>query len=281
MSDSLDSAGMLRVQESVLPEEGNAPRSSVTLARARQWFADADRVAVFAEFEHRYSEIPRRFFIEVAVATLNREPKAVLDLGCGTGRGLVYLRERFPQARIVGIPVSRHLHQVVRQRVPEDITVLAPSSDGIASCVGSFDLILCYSSMRLWSDPVELLRAIVRLLAPSGLACLLDFRRDIEPGLCKRLLDRLDDASHRLFLEAQLAAAFATTDISPLLARAGIDHYRLGVGGLAGFAVDSREACDLLRSDAVGRLLFQLPHQGFRTAEAADLVYQLFIGAQA
>ena len=102
-------------------------------------------------------------------------PERVLDFGCGVGRVLVALAERFPQA--VGVDVSDAMLAEARQNCEArglHNVLLAPSDDTLSAVEGQFDLI---HSVLVFQhiEPTRGHRLIARLLErlrPGGIAAL-------------------------------------------------------------------------------------------------------------
>jgi SAM-dependent methyltransferase len=101
------------------------------------------------------------------------DPKAVLDIGCGAGGGLVYAHAVFPTARLVGVDTNATALQTAWQRlgrvpnlelrqVPGDRTRLPPHSFDVIVGIGCVNAI----------GPSELLSECARLLAPGGVVSL-------------------------------------------------------------------------------------------------------------
>jgi ubiquinone/menaquinone biosynthesis C-methylase UbiE len=76
------------------------------------------------------------------------EPRTLLDVGCGTGRGIYFLREKFPSLSVFGIePVSALIEQgVQKSRIPLGIAVRGsgyalPFADSSVDVVCSFAIL--------------------------------------------------------------------------------------------------------------------------------------------
>ena len=102
---------------------------------------------------------------------LKVEPRAILDLGAGTGHGARALKRRFPGASVVAVDIAPGMLERARQqsrwlrrfeRVRADAYAL-PFRDG------AFDLV--FSSLMLqWCDNLDaVFGEIARVLAPGGL----------------------------------------------------------------------------------------------------------------
>ncbi len=101
------------------------------------------------------------------------QPRAVLDIGCGAGGGLVYAHAVFPTARLVGVDVNatalkaawdrlQKVPNVELRQVPGDRTRLPPHGFDIIVGLGSVNAI----------GPSEMLTECARLLAPGGVVSL-------------------------------------------------------------------------------------------------------------
>lgn len=93
----------------------------------------------------------------------------LLDLGCGTGYSLVWLRERFKFAEAYGVDLSPHAAALWRER-DLDIVALA-TADKLPFPDNSFDLVTCFDVIYQLND--ERASAAVaemhRVLKPGGL----------------------------------------------------------------------------------------------------------------
>ncbi len=107
-----------------------------------------------------------------AVIPTDLAPGKILDAGCGTGKNMAFLHERFPEARFFGIDRSpAALSSCVRDRVPAHLlqgTVGSlPFKDGIFDLVISAD-VLCSEGL----DDKASAREIFRVLKPGGVLVL-------------------------------------------------------------------------------------------------------------
>jgi malonyl-CoA O-methyltransferase len=102
---------------------------------------------------------------------LKIEPRAILDLGAGTGHGARALKRRYPGSRVIAVDIAPGMLERARQqsrwlrrfqRVRADAYAL-PFRDG------AFDLV--FSSLMLqWCDDLDaVFGEIARVLAPGGL----------------------------------------------------------------------------------------------------------------
>jgi 2-polyprenyl-3-methyl-5-hydroxy-6-metoxy-1,4-benzoquinol methylase len=97
----------------------------------------------------------------------------VLDLGCGRGRALMLLAERFPRSRFLGIDASSEAIAWAREQADArgldnlEFEVVDASALGAVS-VGQYDLITTFDAIHDQRDPAMVLANIAGGLAPGG-----------------------------------------------------------------------------------------------------------------
>jgi ubiquinone/menaquinone biosynthesis C-methylase UbiE len=100
-------------------------------------------------------------------------PEAVLDVGCGTGRLLRKAQERWPEARLIGIDAAEGMIEKARQLTPGAIFYVG-KAESLPLNDATIDLAFSTLSYHHWSDKLEGLRQIARVLRPSGRLFLAD-----------------------------------------------------------------------------------------------------------
>ncbi|TKK91300.1 class I SAM-dependent methyltransferase [Herbidospora galbida] len=106
---------------------------------------------------------------------LTREPRQIVDLGCGTGAGAFALLERFPEAHVTAVDTSAGHLQLLRERAcargveGRVRTVQADLDTDHWPDLGSPDLVWASASMHHMANPDGALRNVRELLAPGGL----------------------------------------------------------------------------------------------------------------
>ncbi|MFE3824648.1 class I SAM-dependent methyltransferase [Streptomyces sp. NPDC059092] len=132
---------------------------------------------------------------------VERGPRHIVDLGCGTGTGTFALLARFPEAEVTAVDTSAgHLHRL-RERaealgVADRVRTVPADLDADWPELGRPDLVWASASMHHMADPDRALREVHGLLAPGGLFAvveLADFPRFLpenapaeRPGLEER-----------------------------------------------------------------------------------------------
>lgn len=161
--------------------------SSDALARgAKTSFTPQDYFANTAADVPRWAAMLRRLEAHGA------HPQSLLDVGCGTGAFLAYLRARMPAMMIVaGIELDADRAGRARAAAP-GATIHCGDAVAVAeSLPDSFDLITLWDLLEHVPDPGRLLRALASRLKPGGTLFIQTIHED-------SLLPRLGRLSYRL-----------------------------------------------------------------------------------
>ena len=59
-----------------------------------------------------------KYKVELVSRFVSKEPKSILEYGCGTGRNLRYLKEKFPNAKLYGCDISQKSLDLAAQNNP-------------------------------------------------------------------------------------------------------------------------------------------------------------------
>lgn len=118
------------------------------------------------------------------------------DIGCGPGNSTELLKERFPQASIIGMDSSPDMIEAARKRLPG----LSFEVDDIATWrnPGPFDVILANAALQWVPDHQALLPGLVAKLKVGG--C-----------LAVQMPDNLDEPAHILMRETAADGPWAAT----------------------------------------------------------------------
>jgi ubiquinone/menaquinone biosynthesis C-methylase UbiE len=106
----------------------------------------------------------------------------LLDVGCGTGRLLRKARERWPQAELIGVDASEGMIAQAHELTPGAELHVA-LAEALPLADGSVDLAFTTASFHHWSDKLQGVREIARVLRSGGQFCLADVK--ISPLLAK------------------------------------------------------------------------------------------------
>ncbi len=132
----------------------------------------------------------------------------VVEMGCGTGANLPYLRERVgPNGRVIGIDITGPLLERARERTAEYDTVAVVRGDATEPPIARADAVLATFVCGLFEDPATVVDRWCNLVASGGRIGLLDATASDRP------LGRPINPLFRVFT----AASSPTTDYYDIL----------------------------------------------------------------
>ena len=131
----------------------------------------ADAAALQGEVERRMLE--RLEYVRLL-------PRRVLDAGCGTGRGLGLLRNRYPRADLLGVDFARAAIGAASrsESLPGRVRRFLHGAQSVYLCAdfarlplpaGTIDMVWSNLALAWADDPLAALREFQRVLAPGGL----------------------------------------------------------------------------------------------------------------
>lgn len=112
------------------------------------------------------SALQRRVADELIGQARTTRPKTILDIGCGTGHLTKRIAERWPEAQITALDVSRAMLDEVARKLPNARTIRCDAA-AIASSQ-TYDLIFSSMALHWMPDPRAVLARWSRLLNASG-----------------------------------------------------------------------------------------------------------------
>lgn len=103
-------------------------------------------------------------------ARLVPEPRAMLDVGCGTGSLLRQAAARFPAARLCGVDPAERMLRVAGASLGGEprVQLVCARAEQLPSDDAAFDLVLSSNSFHHWADQAGGIAEIGRVLAPGG-----------------------------------------------------------------------------------------------------------------
>jgi len=146
----------------------------------------------------------QRTVLELAQEQVAR-PGAIIDVGCGTGKLLALARDRFPDAKLVGVDAAI---EMVRQAQASHLTEAIQFQQAMAEELPfpdvSFDLAFSTMTFHHWKDQNRGVAEIARVLTPGGRWLLAEF---VATGFMKhvRRVLRLHQFPDRASLQAILS----------------------------------------------------------------------------
>jgi ubiquinone/menaquinone biosynthesis C-methylase UbiE len=152
----------------------------------------------------------------------------LLDVGCGTGRFLRFVKEAFPRLSVTGSDLSgAYLHEARRHLAPYKITTQVAAAEALPFPDASFDIV---TSIYLFHElPPEVRRAaareFARVLKPQGLLVFMDSLQLGDAPQFDGLLESFPHSFHEPYYASYIAedlaaifgdAGFAVTNSEPV-----------------------------------------------------------------
>ncbi|MGH8280024.1 MAG: malonyl-ACP O-methyltransferase BioC [Gammaproteobacteria bacterium] len=138
-----------------------------------------DRHALRAAFERAAASYDAAAVLQREVGTRLLErlelttiaPKAVLDLGCGTGEHLPALRRHYPRARLYAADLALNMLAHARRRFRwwRRVPLACVDVLRLPFAAGSFDFVYCNMVLQWCDDLDQAFTELRRIVAPHGL----------------------------------------------------------------------------------------------------------------
>jgi len=96
----------------------------------------------------------------------------VVDVGCGGGRSLQKLQQRFAPAQLIGIDIDPGMLEVSAQAAARDsvpVTLIAGSSSRLPLQSNSVDLLFCHQTFHHLVEQEQAIQEFFRVLKPGGI----------------------------------------------------------------------------------------------------------------
>ena len=169
-------------------------------------------------------------------------PRQVADLACGTGDMILMLSRYLPSVReIIGVDLSEGMLAVAAERIRRaaqavPVTLLAENCQELSLPSQSVDAVTCTLGIRNFSDPLQGLQEMHRILRPGGALAILELSEPREGLLrqgyniyAKRLIPWIGqlcahDRSAYSYLPASITAMPQREAMTAMIRRAGFSE---------------------------------------------------------
>lgn len=141
------------------PKSAEPQRKDVELQRA--YYANTaqeyDDMHVAETDEHG---LALQFMISIL---LQFDIQSILDVGCGTGRALIRIRDKAPNVSIVGVEPSAELRSIGHAKGLLDSQLIDGNGMNLAFADGSFDLVCEFGALHHIPKPSEAIAEMLRV----------------------------------------------------------------------------------------------------------------------
>ncbi len=108
---------------------------------------------------------------------IRHQPQIVVDLGCGTGKGIAGLARHYPRARIIGMDIAEQMLARARPRFGRlrRKRLVAADLEQLPFAAQSFDLVFSSLALQWSNDPRATLAECARVSRPGALLMFASF----------------------------------------------------------------------------------------------------------
>ncbi len=164
-----------------------------------------------------------RLFVDTAIP--KRDYARMVDLGCGFGKSTWPLKQRFPDAEVIGVDLSAPCLTLAKERADErQLGIAFIQADATATPIPANSVDLVTATMLIHELPIDelgrLFAEAARFLAPGGLVRILDFQRTGDAFRDYAMVEH-GTRNNEPFLPPMMAA-----NLAQMAAAAGLENVR-------------------------------------------------------
>lgn len=130
-----------------------------------------ERFTAFADIYEKARPAVPMYPIKTICSYLGKEPKVVVDLGCGTALSTIIWTSA--SDNVVGVEPSEDMIAVAREKSSDKIKFVQAFSDNTTLNDNSADVVVCSQSFH-WMEPVVTLKEVNRILRTGGVFATID-----------------------------------------------------------------------------------------------------------
>lgn len=114
----------------------------------------------------RFADERTRPSVDLASRIAVERPASVIDLGCGPGNSTRVLRQRWPEAHVIGLDSSRQMIDAARAEEPSEEWIVSGIEDWTPSA--QFDVVFSNAALQWLPEHGPLVERLFQAVAPGG-----------------------------------------------------------------------------------------------------------------
>ncbi len=159
----------------------------------------------------------------------------ILDAGTGPARIPIFLCQRRPQWRVIGIDLAQSMLDVGLKNIKDaglqqQIELELVDAKRLSYPDAHFDMVVSNSLIHHLPNPLPFLRELKRVLKPNGAIYLRDLMRpaseEILHGIVDRVVSECNDHQRQLFQDS-LYAAFTLDEVKDMMQQASLEGVKV------------------------------------------------------
>lgn len=139
----------------------------------------------------------------------NFSPKEIIEIGCGTGKNLITLAEKFPHAHIIGVDISQDMLEIAKKKtahLPNISLSKKPYCSGIPTPNAPDLILFSYMLTMVNSQYAQFILQAFKDLRKGGKIAIIDFHSSRNTWFKKhmknhhvRMEGHMDELLHKMF----------------------------------------------------------------------------------
>ncbi|HEY9600943.1 MAG TPA: class I SAM-dependent methyltransferase [Allocoleopsis sp.] len=159
----------------------------------------------------------------------------ILDAGTGPARIPIFLCQRRPQWRVIGIDLAQSMLDVGLKNIKDaglqqQIELELVDAKRLPYPDARFDMVVSNSLIHHLPNPLPFLRELKRVLKPNGAIFLRDLMRPASEDILQAIVDRVvgecNDHQRQLFQDS-LYAAFTLDEVKDMIQQASLEGVKV------------------------------------------------------
>lgn len=187
-----------------------------------------------------FKDLNRHKFVAKEFAPRIPANGSVLEIAPGPGYFCIELA-RLGNFQITGLDISKSFVEIARQNAAKagfKIDFREGNASAMPFKENAFDFVFCQAAFKNFSEPVKAISEMYRVLKPSGVAVILDMRRDASAEDIEREVNGMGlDPINRFFVKwtfdkMLLKSAYSIESMKSMIAQTPFEKHKLTAQGI-------------------------------------------------
>lgn len=200
-----------------------------------------------------YCLVADELFIRTKDRLMDGQIATILDIGTGMGHLAAEIGKRFPNRTVVALDLSPTIisEALMQGGLPKDIRPLAGDATRLPVRDAAVDIVASYGVVHHIPDKTRLFSEIYRVLAPGGLALVIDLNSRAHQSIIDIITGHLSKPAARAFLES-MAESISPDGAESIIRAAGVADFTVTTSPISRRAV-------AMNADALRRAPLRVP----------------------
>lgn len=171
----------------------------------------AENMSFFNEWAKTYDNYFFRWFMKRAqqksIELITKKNFSVLEVGCGTGEGLLMLANK-TKGRIVGIDISKVMLEKTREKIKQfkNIKLKEANVENISYKNETFDVVMSTESFHHYVNPKKAIKEMTRVLKKNGELIITD--ANFYLSIFNKLMEKIEPGCVHIYNKKEMKKLF-------------------------------------------------------------------------